>query len=246
MSSLPLGSYPSVGSQPGFNRSQQVYVCMAAIFVICLVMADLTGAMLFSFDLPLFFVPNGGKIPVLLSAGIIPFPVTFLLTDLLNEFYGPKNARFITWVGFAMCFLVFGLLWIDQRLPLDAGTFISKPVFNTIATQYGGMFVASVTAYLLGQMLDIQIFQWIRTRSGHRFIWLRATGSTLISQLFDSLIVTFIAFSGQMAIDNILHLALSNYVWKFIIALCITPLLYLGHGLLHRLLPTGTEEKTWA
>jgi queuosine precursor transporter len=228
-----------VSHLPGLNLPQRVYACMTAIFVICLVIANLTGAMLFSFDVTLPFI---GKIPVLLSSGIIPFPVTFILTDLLNEFYGPKGARFVTWVGFGMCFLVFVLLWIDQKLPLDSHTLISKSVFNSIANQYTGMFLASVTAYVVGQMLDIQVFHWIRARSGHRFIWLRATGSTVISQLVDSLVVTFIFFSGQMPFENIFHLAMSEYVWKFIIAVSITPLLYMGHGILRGLMPKQEQE----
>jgi hypothetical protein len=86
-------------------------------------------------------------------------------------------------------------------------------------------------------MLDIQVFHWFRSITKHRFIWLRATGSTVISQLVDSLIVTFIAFWGQMQISDILRLAFGNYTWKFIIAVGITPLLYLGHILLKKLMP---------
>jgi uncharacterized integral membrane protein (TIGR00697 family) len=191
--------------------------------------------MLFSFRLPFL------KDPVLLSAGIIPFPITFILTDLLNEFYGKEGARFITWVGFGMCFLTFSFLFVGGLLPLDPHTFISKPVFMTISTQYTGMFIASITAYLVGQMLDIQVFHLFRSITKHRFIWLRATGSTVISQLVDSLIVTFIAFWGQMQVSDILRLAMGNYTWKFIIAVGITPLLYLGHIILKKLMPHQEE-----
>jgi uncharacterized integral membrane protein (TIGR00697 family) len=223
-----------VSSWSAFTRPHRVFACLTAIFVICLVIADLIGALLFSFSVPW---PGGGKLPVLLSAGIIPFPVTFILTDLINEFYGKEGARFVTWVGFAMCFLVFGFLFVGDHLPVDARTLIPKPVFTTLSSQYTGMFLASMTAYLIGQMLDIQIFHRLRAVTGHRFIWLRATGSTVLSQLFDSLIVTFIAFMGQMAVSDILRLALGNYTWKFIIAVGITPLLYVGHALLRRLMP---------
>jgi queuosine precursor transporter len=223
-------------------RSQQVFVYLTAIFVICLVIAELTGAMLFSFTMTLPLFLGGGKLPVLLSAGIIPFPVTFILTDLLNEFYGSKGARFVTWVGFSMCFLVFGLLWVAQHLPLDEKTLITKEAFDMIAVQYSGMFLASLTAYIIGQMLDIQVFHWLRAKTGHRFIGLRATGSTLISQLFDSFIVCFIAFSGQMSFADVVHVSWNNYLWKFIIAVLITPLLYLGHSFLTRLMPRQEER----
>jgi uncharacterized integral membrane protein (TIGR00697 family) len=217
-----------------FDRSHKIFAWMTAIFVVCLVIADLTGAMLFSFKIP-------GLPTALLSAGIIPFPVTFILTDLLNEFYGKEGARFVTWVGFGMCLLTASLLWIGGQLPVDAHTFIPKSTFMIISNQYMGMFVASLIAYLIGQMLDIQVFHLFRAVTKHRFIWLRATGSTVVSQLFDSLIVSFIAFWGQMHVQDILRLAISNYSWKFIIAVGITPLLYLGHLLLKRLMP-GQEK----
>jgi queuosine precursor transporter len=214
-----------------FDRAHKIYVWMAAVFVVSLVIANLIGAMLFSFRLS--FLPE----PVLLSAGIIPFPITFILTDLLNEFYGKQGARFVTWVGFGMCLLTFAFLSVGEHLPLDARTLISKPVFMTISTQYTGMFIASLTAYLIGQMLDIQVFHLFRSITKHRFIWLRATGSTVISQLFDSIIVTLIAFWGQMPVGDMLQLATGNYTWKFIIAVSITPLLYLGHLVLRKLMP---------
>jgi len=214
-----------------FDRSHKIFVWMTAIFVICLVIADLTGAMLFSFQLP------GLPEPVLLSAGIIPFPVTFILTDLLNEFYGKEGAKFVTWVGFGMCLLTASLLYVGSLLPVDAHTFIPKATFMTITNQYMGMFVASLIAYLIGQMLDIQVFHIFRAITKHRFIWLRATGSTVVSQLFDSIIVSCIAFWGQMPFHHIMRLAFGNYTWKFIVAVGITPLLYFGHILLARLMP---------
>ncbi len=214
-----------------FDRSHKIFAWMTAIFVICLVIADLTGAMLFSFRLSFL------KEPVLLSAGIIPFPVTFILTDLLNEFYGKEGARFVTWIGFGMCLLTATLLFVGGKLPVDAHTFIPKATFMVISNQYMGMFVASLVAYLIGQMLDIQVFHLFRAVTKHRFIWLRATGSTVVSQLFDSLIVSFIAFWGQMPFHDIMRLAMGNYSWKFIISVGITPLLYLGHILLKKLMP---------
>ena len=213
-----------------FDRSHKIFVWMTAIFVICLVIADITGAMLFSFRLSFL------KEPVLLSAGIIPFPVTFILTDLLNEFYGKEGARFVTWVGFGMCLLTATFLFVGGQLPVDGHTFIPKATFMVISNQYMGMFVASLIAYLIGQMLDIQVFHMFRAVTKHRFIWLRATGSTVVSQLFDSLIVSFIAFWGQMPLHDIMRLAMGNYTWKFIIAVGITPLLYLGHILLKKLM----------
>lgn len=214
-----------------FDRAHKIYVWMAGIFVTCLIIANLIGSLLFSFRLP--FLAD----PVLLSAGIIPFPVTFILTDLLNEFYGKEGARFVTWLGFGMSILVFLLLSVGTLLPVPADSPMPQNVYFIVSTQYSGMFIASLTAYLIGQMLDIQVFHLFRRITKHRLIWVRATGSTVVSQLFDSLIVTSIAFWGQMPLEKILHLAAGNYTWKFIIAVGITPLLYLGHAALQKLIP---------
>lgn len=244
-----------------FDRSHKIFVWMTGIFLVCLIIANLIGAMLFSFRLPFL------KDPVLLSAGIIPFPVTFILTDLLNEFYGKQGARFVTFVGFGMSILVFLLLLAGSVLPVDSRTVMPQNVYQSVFELYSGMFVASLIAYLIAQLLDIQIFQIFRSITRHRFIWLRATGSTVISQLFDSLVITFIAFhanlfslhatNGAVSVEffpgstgfsdwlfkfslpvpTLWELAFGNYTWKFVIAVGITPFLYLGHYILARLMP---------
>ncbi len=217
------------------SRSELVYCWMAAVFITSLLVANLTGSLLFSFELP-------GGTPVLLSAGIIPFPITFLLTDLLNEFYGKSGARFVTMLGFGMSILTFGFLLVGQHLPVDPVSEFTHPQFMHFSNMYTDMFAASLTAYLVGQLLDIQIFHMFRAFTKHRFIWLRATGSTVLSQLFDSIIVTFIAFGGSLAIEQLWQIAIGNYVWKFIIAVAITPLLYLGHAVIRRFI--AGEEVT--
>lgn len=217
-----------------FQRSHQVFVWLTSIFVVSLVIANLTGAMLFSFNLPVALPIVGSA--ALLSAGIIPFPVTFILTDLINEYYGKSGARFVSYVGLAMSVLVFGYLSIGEWLPVAKQTVIPRTHFLSFSSNYANMFVASLTAYLIGQMLDIWVFGVFRGITQNRLIWLRATGSTVISQIFDSLIVTSLAFWGNLPANEILRIAASNYVWKFAIAIGITPLLYAGHFFLKKLL----------
>lgn len=218
------------------SRRTQVFVVLAALFVTCLLIANLIGAMLIQFELPAWLAFGGQPAVVLLSAGIIPFPVTFLITDLLNEFFGQEAARFITWIGFAMSILVFGLLWLGDVLPVAPFSTFTHTQFSHFAGLYLGMFAASLTAYLVGQFLDIQIFVVFRKLTRGRFLWLRATGSTVVSQLFDSLLVSFIAFWGDHPASIIWSIAIGNYLWKFIVAVGITPLLYLGHQLIRRLM----------
>ena len=227
-----------------FPKTHKVFVWLTAIFVTCLLIANLIGALLFSFTLPF-----GWEFPIvgntaLLSAGIIPFPITFLLTDLINEFYGSKGARFVTFVGFGMSILLFLFLSLGNMLPYDAQTVILPEHYMSISSNYSQMIVASLTAYLVGQLLDIQVFQWFHSITKSKLIWLRATGSTVISQLFDSLIVTFIAFNGDLPIESIMAIVFSNYTWKFLIAVGITPILYLGHSVLRRMFYGDTSSET--
>jgi uncharacterized integral membrane protein (TIGR00697 family) len=216
-----------------FQTAHKLYIILAMIFMTSLLIANLFGSMLFSFHLP-FNTPLGDK--VLLSAGIIPFPVTFVLTDLINEFYGKRGARFITWLGFGMSVLVYIMLAVLGWVPVDPISQITRPGFLHLSGLYTNMFVASLLAYLVGQFLDIFLFGVFHRWTKSRMIWLRATGSTVVSQLFDSLIVTTIAFWGNYPPEVLITLALSNYVWKFFIVLSTTPALYAGHALLRRLI----------
>ncbi len=205
---------------------------MITLFVTCLIIANLVGSILFSFTV-------GGQ-SVLLSAGIIFFPVTFLLTDLLNEFYGARTARFVTLLGLLASLLVFGFMSITEHLPVDGRSLISQPEFLKFSGLYTNMVLASLTAYLIGQLLDIQVFGWFYQWTQNKHLWLRAQGSTIISQGFDSFIVVWLAFSGQLPTETLLQIGLSNYTWKILLVTAITPLLYLGHALLTKALRRQT------
>jgi uncharacterized integral membrane protein (TIGR00697 family) len=171
-----------------------------------------------------------------MSAGIIPFPLTFVLTDLINEFYGKKGARFVTFVGLGMAIFAVGLLSITRVIPATPNSPIPHQAFEAVFGLSGRMFLASLTAYLIGQFLDIQVFHTLRRLTKEKMLWLRTTGSTVMSQLMDSLVVTFVAFSGKLAFIDITHIAMNNYGVKFLIALSLTPICYLGHSIIVSLL----------
>jgi uncharacterized integral membrane protein (TIGR00697 family) len=221
----------------GMGLSTMVFTAMVTLFITCLVVANLVGSVLFSFQSPFGWLSSLG-LPErpLLSAGIIFFPITFLLTDLLNEFYGARAARFVTMLGFGSSLFVFVLMATTERLPVDERSLLSVVEFGKFSSLYTGMVVASLTAYLIGQFLDIQVFAWFRERTKNRFIWLRAQGSTLISQGFDSFIVVWIAFAGQLDAESIWLIGWSNYLWKIALVAAVTPFLYLGHSFLRGIL----------
>ena len=222
-----------------FDARKKLYIWLCATFLTSLIIANLIGAYLFSISLP-FALPFVGSI-ALLSAGIIPFPITFILTDLINEFYGKKGAQFITFVGFAMSILVYTFLSIGETLPVDARTALTPEQYFAFSQNYSGMFIASLTAYLVGQLLDIQVFQMFKGVFHNKHLWIRATGSTVVSQVFDSILVTSIFFYGKMPAADIAQLAASNYVLKFIVAVAITPVLYVGQAAIRRVLARHTQ-----
>lgn len=214
-----------------------LYVVLAAIFVTCLVLGDVTGGKAFA-------TPVG---PV--SVGMILFPVTFLLTDVINDFYGKKGARFITGVGAAMATLAYLALVITTALPTDAESYFQDGEYAKIFGGSAKLFIASIVAYLIGQLLDIQVFHfWKRlTKGGH--LWLRATGSTLLSQLVDTAVINSIFWGGvaDKSMAWIVAKIFREYLIKVAVAILLTPVVYAIHAFIVRRLaltplPHGDEE----
>jgi uncharacterized integral membrane protein (TIGR00697 family) len=163
------------------------------------------------------------------------FPLTFVLTDVINEFYGPIGARRITFVGLGMAGFTFLMINIVLGLPPSK---IGLPS-DTVATVLGSsrrLYVGSLLAYLIGQLSDIAIFGVFRRRTGHRMIWLRATGSTLISQAIDTVVINFIFLGGKESVASILLVIRNSYLLKILFAVGLTPVIYAAHGLVSRVL----------
>jgi queuosine precursor transporter len=204
------------------DKGQRLYLWLCAVFVTCLVVADTIGGKFFVYG------------PVLHSCGQLSFPVTFLLTDTLNEFYGTKGARRVTVLGLCMTSLAFAIYSVAVAMPIAHDSPIDQRSFATVFGLSQKLILASLTAYLVGQLIDIQLFAVFKRLTRGRFVWLRATGSTLISQAIDTLIISFILNAGTKhqdgtawSVDDILKFARTGYVLKFFIALALTPLIYL-------------------
>ncbi len=204
------------------RRSQRVYIFLTALFVAALIAGDFIGGKFFSFAGRSF------------SAGIIPFPLTFVLTDVVNEFYGKAGARRLTLAGFLAALFVWLMVSLALLLPTTSDSPISDQVFRSAFGTSARLYVASLTAYLIGQFLDIAVFQVFRRLTGGRLLWLRSTGSTVLSQAIDSLSVSFIFLAGARPIGFIVSNAANNYVGKLAMAVMLTPLIYLGHALIRR------------
>lgn len=238
-------------TQPAdISVSQRVYLWLAGVFVSSLVIADIVGIKLFRIPLPFSFtLPWAGEVTgIEHTCGMLTFPVTFILTDLINEYYGAKGARRVTFLGLAMAAFVFGVINIAQAMPyLDAPFNVSKESFDAVFGSAKVMYVASLCAYVVGQLSDIAIFGVLKRLTGGRWIWLRATGSTIVSQFLDSFVVTLLAFHvGRIVtgappdqivpLERVLPIALTGYTLKFVLAIGATPVIYLGHGFIRRVL----------
>ena len=204
----------------GFAASQKLFVYLCAVFVACLLLADIIGG-------KIIHTPLG---PI--SVGIIPFPVTFLLTDIVNDFYGRRGAHFLTVLGFFMSALAWGVLQITTLLPVDAAsTYFLQPEYAKIFGGSAQLFVASMIAYLVGQFLDIQVFQFWKAITESRHLWLRATGSTVLSQAIDT--VTINVIFGRVTAGwqwGFIGAKIGReYTIKFVVALLLTPAIYALH-----------------
>ena len=205
------------------DRKQRVFVFLTAIFVAALVTGDFIGGK--------FFVLFGRNF----SAGIIPFPLTFVLTDVVNEFYGTHGARRLTYAGLGAAVFVWITINIALALPTSPDSPIPDSIFRGAFGTSSRLYVASLTAFIIGQLLDITVFQILRRATGHRLLWLRATGSTILSQMVDSLAVSFVFLVGAKPLSFIVGNAANNYVGKLAMAVMLTPLIYLGHAVFRRI-----------
>lgn len=221
-----------------FSKKQWLFVFLAGLFITNAVTAELISNKLI--EIPLSFDLFGNQFgPFVTIVGILPWPVVFLLTDLLNEFYGYKAVRKLSWITailIAYCFLIVGLSMNIPAVEIPGSNLSDDASFNKVFGQAQMVIVGSICAFLVSQILDASIFSWIKSKTGERLIWLRSTGSTLISQLIDSYIVLYIGFvlPGTLSFNDFMTIAPTNYVLKIVIAILLTPLIYLGHFIIRR------------
>lgn len=206
------------------ERKQHLYLWLVGLFVAALLTADLVGGR--------FFRIGGHD----LSAGMLAFPITFLLTDVVNEFYGPKATRRLTYVGLGAALFAFGIINLALALPVSPESPLSDDAFRSTFGWSMRLYVASLTAYMGGQLIDIAIFSSLRRITQHRLLWLRATGSTLFGQALDTLVVTSVLLQGVKPWPFIIDVARDSYLIKVVVAVALTPVVYAAHGVLGRVL----------
>jgi uncharacterized integral membrane protein (TIGR00697 family) len=234
----------------GEARGQRLFVVLAAFFVVNAVLAEFIGVKIFALEDTLGVSPFewnlfGQSGSLNFTAGTLLWPIVFIMTDTVNEYYGRKGVRFISWLAVAL--IVYGFVFAFAAIGLaPAGWWVGamsaqgvpdqQAAFAAIFGQGLWTIAGSVVAFLIGQLIDVSIFHRIRRSTGSRHVWLRATGSTAVSQLVDSFVVLYIAFVlGPQHWPTGLFLAVGtlNYIYKMSAALALIPLLYLARSLIH-------------
>ncbi len=245
------------------SRKTNLFIILGGIFLTNAILAEVIGVKIFSGERTLGFEPVNWTffgefvLDFNLTAGAIIWPVVFITTDIINEYFGKKGVRkisFLTAGLIAYVFLIISVVtwlspadfWLNVNSETPTGNgFDINYAFNTIFRQGGGIIIGSLTAFLLGQLIDVYVFQKLREITGEKMIWLRATGSTLVSQFIDSFVVLGIAFYvfGNWSLSQIIAVGIMNYIYKFSIAIILTPLLYLAHGLIDKYLGKDLAEE---
>lgn len=206
------------------SKKDTVYVVLAGIFITNAVVAELIGGKLIDVG------------PAVMSIGILPWPIVFITTDLINEYFGEKGVRKLSFITAALIAYTFFVLFFAMKIPSTGISSVTTDQFNAVFGQSQLIIVGSIIAFLASQLIDVTIFHFVKRRTGNKMIWLRSTGSTVISQLFDSFIVLGIAFwlPGIMDTKTYIISGLTGYTVKLVIAIGMTPMIYLGHSLIEK------------
>ena len=202
------------------SKKNTIYIILAGIFITNAIVAELIGGKLI----------NVG--PYVMSIGILPWPIVFITTDLINEYFGEKGVKKLSLITACLIAYCFILLYAALKIPAVNGKgLVTDEQFNGVFGQSMWIIVGSITAFLVSQLIDVSLFHFLKNKTGNKMLWLRSTGSTVISQLFDSFIVLGIAFwlTGKMTTEIFITSAFTGYFVKLIIAVLMTPFIYLGH-----------------
>lgn len=240
------------------NKPTRLFLILGGFFLTNALIAEVMGVKLFSLEQTFGFDPLhlsifGNDFSFNLTAGVLLWPVVFVMTDIINEYFGAKGVRFLSFLTMGMIAYAFVMFFgAIQLRPADfwatnyfPGVPDSNKAYAGIFGQGQAIIIASLFAFLIGQLLDVFIFHRIKRITGEKMIWLRSTGSTLVSQLIDSFVVLFIAFyiapriSGQTvpwSFGLVMSVCVGNYIYKFLVAILMTPVIYLVHAGIERYL----------
>jgi len=208
------------------DRRDLAFLLLAALFVATLVVCNLVASKFVAFDL--------GSKRFVLSAGVLAYPLTFLITDLLSEIYGRKRANQVVLSGLFASPFVLGIVWLGSLFPAIDGSVVSDAAYSSVFGSSGRVIFASMVAYLTAQLIDIRIYHFWREFTDGRHLWLRNNASTILSQLVDTVLVVCVLFVGEWTVGEIGKTIVDGWTFKLLVALMDTPLLYVAVYLFRR------------
>jgi queuosine precursor transporter len=243
------------------DKPTRLFIILGGFFIANALIAEIIGVKIFSLEKTLGIQPLSlnlfsNILSVNLTAGVLLWPVVFIMTDIINEYYGMKGVRFLSWLTAGLICFAFIIFYGAMKLA-PADFFISskqgsgvpdmEKAYESVLGQGGFIIIGSLTAFIIGQLVDVFVFHKIKSVTGEKKIWLRATGSTLVSQFLDSFVVLFIAFYIGTRVNRqgndfvwpmglFLAVGIVNYLYKFIVAVVLTPVIYLVHNRIEKYL----------
>lgn len=242
------------------SRENRLFIVLAGFFLTNALIAEFVGVKIFSLEATLGIAPVEWQLfgvsgTLAFTSGVLLWPFVFIMTDVINEYFGLRGVRLISWIAVAFISYAFVAayaaialapagFWIDANRAL--GLSDVQQAFALIFGQGLWTIGGSLVAFLLGQLIDVSVFHRIRTLTGERWVWLRATGSTAVSQLIDSFVVLYIAFvlgPQQWPVGQFLAVGTVNYLYKMAAAIALIPLLYASRALIHRYLGDATAAR---
>lgn len=241
------------------DRPTRLFLGLSAFFVTNALIAEFIGVKIFSFEKlwglsPLNFSLLGqNNLAFNLTAGVLLWPFVFVMTDIINEYFGKRAVRFLSFLTVAMIAYAFVMFGIGIQLPpadfwppsmQTQGIPDMNQAFRGVFGQGLWIIIGSIIAFLVGQIIDVTVFQRLKRLTGEKALWLRATGSTLVSQLIDSYVVLFVAFylGANWSLPLVLAIGTVNYIYKFSCALLLTPVIYGTHVAIDRYLGAEMSE----
>ena len=243
------------------HKPTRLYIILGGFFIANALIAEIIGVKIFSLEKTLGLTPLdmnvfGNMLSLNLTAGVLLWPVIFVMTDVINEYYGKRGVRFLSFLTAGLIIFAFIIFYGAMRLvPADffvtskqgSGVPNMEIAYESILGQGSNIILGSLVAFIISQLIDVFIFHKIKKATGEKRIWLRATGSTLVSQFIDSFVVLFIAFYVGSRINSsegdfewpfslFIAVGLVNYFYKFCVAIILTPVIYLAHNWIDRYL----------
>lgn len=216
----------TIGPSWAPSRRDAVFLVLAGVFITHALLGEILGGKLVRVA------------DWVMSVGVVPWPVVFVTTDLVNEYFGPKAVRRLTLLTIGLVAYAFLVIYACIAVPVADISPVDQASFTRVLGQSMWIIVGSIIAFATSQLIDVVVFTRLRARTSGRLLWARAVGSTVISQLVDTFVINTIAFGlpGKISAAAVVELSITNYVYKFLIAIGTLPLVYLGHSLVDRYL----------